>query len=423
MGKITAALVGAGQRGMDTYGLYALQHPDELQFTAVADPDRERREEFMRLHAVSEENMFSDWSQLLSQDRLADLLLICTQDNMHFEPAMAALKKGYHILLEKPISKDPEECLQLAAAAERYGRHVIVAHVLRYTEFFTQIKQLLETGAVGEVVSIHLIEKVAFWHQAHSFVRGNWRRADLSSPMILAKSCHDMDVLLWLAGSDCRAVASFGSLTHFTEKNAPPDAPGYCLDGCPQRESCPFYAPRFYLDGKDSWQASILRRVVSQENRDAAVLEALKSGPYGRCVYRCDNDVVDHQVVSGVFENGATFSFTMSAFTAEGGRDIYIMGTKGDLQGSMEEGRLIVTDFLTQERTEIPLDGTTASHGGGDAGIMRDMVQLLQTGEASTHAAAVNVSVQSHLMALAAEKARVENIVVDMADFVKEFSK
>jgi predicted dehydrogenase len=422
MRKITAALVGAGQRGMDTYGLYALQHPDELQFTAAADPDRERREEFMRLHAVSEESMFSDWEELLREDRLADLLLICTQDNMHFEPAMAALKKGYHILLEKPISKDPEECLQLAAAAEQYGRHVIVAHVLRYTEFFTQIKQLVETGTIGEVVSIHLIEKVAFWHQAHSFVRGNWRRADLSSPMILAKSCHDMDVLLWLAGSDCRLVASFGSLTHFTEKNAPPDAPAYCLDGCPQSESCPFYAPRFYLDGKDSWQASILRRVVSQENRDAAVLEALKSGPYGRCVYRCDNDVVDHQVVSGVFENGATFSFTMSAFTADGGREIYIMGTKGDLQGVMEEPKLVVTDFLTQERTEILLDGTAVSHGGGDAGIMRDMVQLLQTGEASSHAAAVNVSVQSHLMALAAEKARVEHAVIDMADYVKEFS-
>ncbi|NQT59600.1 MAG: Gfo/Idh/MocA family oxidoreductase [Bacteroidetes bacterium] len=420
MKKITAALLGAGQRGMDAYGSYALDNPRELQFVAVAEPDINRRNKFAGDHGITMENTFTDWQDLLKEEKLADALLVCTQDDMHFQPAMEALKKGYHILLEKPISNDPAECLLLEEAAEKAGRYIIVCHVLRYTSFFSQTKRLLEKNEIGEVVSIQHIEKVAFWHQAHSFVRGNWRNSKESSPMILSKSCHDMDILHWLAGKSCISISSFGSLSHFTEKNAPPGAPQYCLEGCPHRNDCPYYAPSAYLNSNDDWQAAILRKTVSLDTSDEAILAALKNGPYGRCVYHCDNDVVDHQVVIMQFADDVTVSFTMSAFTAEGGREIVIMGTKGELRGDMEKNEIEITDFLTQTRQVLTLKTAGADHGGGDTGIMKDLVHLLQEGKISPHISTISSSVESHLMAFAAEKSRLANAVVTLSDFAKE---
>jgi predicted dehydrogenase len=423
MRKITAALLGAGQRGMDAYGSYALDNPRELQFVAVAEPDGNRRNTFASDHQISGEKAFADWKDLLRGERLADVLLICTQDDMHYQPAIEALKKGYHILLEKPISNNPAECLQLEEAAKKAGKYIIVCHVLRYTSFFTQIKKLLERGDIGDIVSIQHIEKVAYWHQAHSFVRGNWRNSQESSPMILSKSCHDMDILHWLVGKSCTSISSFGSLSHFTEKNAPADAPKYCLDGCSHRNECPYYAPSAYLNSNKEWQASILRKTVSLDTSDEAILAALKAGPYGRCVYQCDNDVVDHQVVIMQFEGDATVSFTMTAFTADGGRELVIMGTKGELRGHMENNEIEITDFLTQTRQVLKLKTAGADHGGGDTGIMRDLVQLLQGGKSSPHISTISSSVESHLMAFAAEKSRLSNEVVNIADYAKEVQK
>ncbi len=425
MKKITLALIGAGQRGRG-YANYALQYPDQAQFVAVAEPGQERRARFQRLHSIPDERCFTSWQELLAQPQLADAVLVCTQDKMHFAPAMAAFKAGYHVLLEKPMSPDPLECIQMGTSASAYERIFTICHVLRYTGFFSTLKTLLDQGEIGRLISIQHNENVAFWHYAHSYVRGNWRNSDLSSPMILAKSCHDMDILLWLAGADCVNISSFGTLTHFKPENAPAGAPARCLDGCPTEQTCPYYAPRFYLrEDITGWPASV---ITDEPTSMQARLKALAEGPYGRCVYHCDNNVVDHQVVNLEFANEATAVFTMCAFTNNCDRTIKLMGTKGEIRGAMEKGEIEVTDFLTgnQKVIQIPQEGDELhGHGGGDFGLMRDFVELVQNDlsrpkgrdgqRASLTSAAA--SVQSHLMAFAAEKARLERSVINLETF------
>ena len=240
--KIKLALIGAGERGQYCYAPYANLHNYEVEFVAVAEPDAARRAEFCRDHTISLENAVEDWQELLARPCMADCAFVCTQDNQHIAPALAALDAGYHVVLEKPISRSTAELAALCQRAHSTGRLVTVCHVLRYTPFFSKVKEILDSGVIGQVQSIQQIENVAYWHQAHSFVRGNWRREDETSPMILQKSCHDMDILLWMAGSHCAKVSSFGSLGHFKPENAPAGAPDYCLDGCPAADSCPYNA-------------------------------------------------------------------------------------------------------------------------------------------------------------------------------------
>jgi predicted dehydrogenase len=417
MKKVTLALIGAGQRGMDCYGQYALRYPYEVQFVAVAEPQIKRREAFRDAHHLSDERCFADWRDLLAQPRLADAILICTLDKMHFEPVMAALQMGYHILVEKPLSSNLDECLQMGHAAEKANKVFLVSHVLRYTNFFAALKQILEEGAIGRLLSIQHNENVAFWHYAHSYVRGNWRNSVESSPMILAKSCHDMDILLWLAGADCTYISSFGSLTYFTSENAPNGAPDRCLDGCPAAYSCPYYAPKIYLTGQPGWPASVISDDLSTE----ALLKALQEGPYGRCVYHSDNNVVDHQVVTIEFANGVTAAFTMCAFTNDVSRTIKLMGTKGEIRGVIDRNRseIEIFDFFTQAHKVISLqsEGGPQGHGGGDFGLMKHFIQLVQNGGLEPGLTSVATSVQSHLMAFAAEKSRLEKKIVNLQEF------
>jgi len=407
------ALIGAGQRGMGCYGDYALKHPHEVQFVAVAEPVRERREQFQQLHGLPEERCFSSWQELLQQPKLADAIGICTQDTMHFSPSIAALEAGYHVLLEKPMSPDPYECVKMADCADQRGQILSICHVLRYTSFFSTIKHLLERGDIGQLMSIQHSEQVAFWHYAHSYVRGNWRNAQEYSPMILAKSCHDMDMLLWLAGADCLSIASFGSLSHFTAANAPTGAPARCLDGCPVADTCPYYAPKYYLTEHTGWPASVMSDDPSWQKR----FQALQEGPYGRCVYHCDNNVVDHQVVNLVFANEVIANFMMSTFTHENGRTIKLMGTAGQIWGTMEKYEIEVFDFSTGTKKVIQLDRTgDQGHGGGDVRFMSDFVRLVR--ENGQHISLTNArtSVQSHLMAFAAEQSRLEGRTIMMEE-------
>ncbi|GER86964.1 oxidoreductase [Dictyobacter vulcani] len=415
MKKVTMALIGAGQRGMNCYAQYALKFPHEVEFVAVADAKSERRTSFQLAHGLADENCYADWRELLAQPRQADALLVCTQDSMHYEPAMAALEAGYHVLLEKPMSPDPRECLELGACAEKHERIFSICHVLRFTNFFTTIKQLLDQGEIGRLISIQHNENVAYWHYAHSYVRGNWRNSQQSSPMILAKSCHDMDILLWLAGADCQHISSFGTLTHFTAENAPEGAPERCLDGCPVADSCLYYAPRHYLTENTSWPAS----TISEDHSYAARLQALQEGPYGRCVYHCDNNVVDHQVVNLEFANQVTAVFTMCAFTENCERTIKLMGTKGEIRGAMEKGEIEVIDFASKARKVITFPSVegTAGHGGGDFGLMRDFVRLVQQDGQQVGRTSAATSVQSHLMAFAAEEARLTRQVIALDEF------
>lgn len=419
MKKVTAVLVGAGLRGAQVYANYALEHADAFQIVAVAEPRSDRREETGKLHQIEAGMQFERYEELLALPRIADCALICTQDRMHYEPVMMALERGYHVLCEKPMSPFKKEIEAMGKLADQHGRVLSICHVLRYSPFFVQIKTMLERGDIGELISILHMESVGYWHQAHSFVRGNWRNETETSPMILQKCCHDIDILMWLAKSPCVKVSSFGSLSYFKEEHAPKDAPAYCMDGCGERENCPFYAPRFYLEHPKASEDGFVK-VVSADTSEEAVLEALRQGPYGRCVFHCDNDVVDHQVVNLEFENQMTASLTMCAFTNRCERTITLMGTKGQIKGNMELGELEYIDFLTGKEEIIRLHTSTKGHSGSDEHMMEDFVELVRAdGEMGSRSAAA-LSVESHLAALAAEESRVTGRTILLSEFRNE---
>lgn len=409
MKPISAVVLGAGSRG-SIYAGYAKDHPEELRIIAIAEPRRDRLDALAEEVGVPTERRFESWETLLSQPKLADCAFICTLDDDHTEPAIKAMELGYHILLEKPMSNREAECRLIAETARRTNRTLAVCHVLRYTPFYMTLKALLEKGAVGQVTTVNQIENVGYWHQAHSFVRGNWRSTRETSPMILQKSCHDMDIILWLMGSRCTRVQSFGSLRHFTAENAPEGAAKRCLDGCPHLETCPYSAPKLYLDmERTGWPVDVITTDLSLEGRR----KALEEGPYGRCVYYCDNDVVDRQVVNLEFENGSVATFTMTGLSADFSRQLKIFGTEGQIQADMGTKEIVLHRFGEDPET-IPVDmGTEASgHGGGDYGIMADFLRILREGGESRTSA--EVSLQSHLICFAAERSRKENIVVKL---------
>lgn len=434
MRQITAALIGAGLRGGRVYSAYALEHPEELKIVAVAEPDGEKRARFACEHKIPEDMQFASYEELLEREKLADCVMVCTQDRMHYKPVEGAMKKGYHVLCEKPMSCDAKEIMEMGEMPQKYGKVLSICHVLRYSLFFMKIKEMLEEGRIGKLMNIQHIEQVGYWHHAHSFVRGNWRREEETSPMILQKCCHDMDILLWLAGSPCKSISSFGGLSYFTKANAPENAAGRCTDGCAYAKRCAFYAPGFYMAHPKAVEDGLVYALSPQadpaeEEGREAVKKALEEGPYGRCVFHCDNTVVDHQVVNLMFENGVQVSFTMSAFTDSCAREIFLMGTEGQIRGNMEKGTLEYTHFLSGKTEPIDLHTPSALHSGSDMLMMKDFVRLIASAEGEdggggTKAAGCRrassgaaESVDGHLMALAAESSRVTGKTVDFSEY------
>ncbi|MFD0713863.1 Gfo/Idh/MocA family protein [Paenibacillus sp. GCM10027626] len=420
MKQISVAVVGAGVRGQ-AYADYALDHPEEVKVVAVAECNTERRRQFQQSHGIEDANVYSDADSLLAQERMADAVLICTQDRDHYEHTMQALERRYHVLLEKPMSPSPEECVAMGERAKRAGVVFSICHVLRYTPFFSKLKELLAAGKIGRLMTVQHNEYVGYLHQAHSFVRGNWRSTAESSPMILAKACHDMDILQWLIEAECRYVSSFGFLSHFRAENAPPGAPDRCLDGCPAADSCEYYAPNQYLTEHVGWPTSVISTDLTYEGR----YKALQEGPYGRCVYRCDNDVVDHQVVSFEFANEVTATFTMTAFSRDGGRFMHLTGTEGEIRAAMDKNELLVKRFDTglEELITLRNPGGHVGHGGGDMRLMRDFIRLVKSGGGEKGLTSAEVSVQSHLLAFAAEASRKEKKMIDMNLFTADKQK
>lgn len=416
MPRVTLALVGAGLRGLS----YARRAHDtgEGRVVAVAEPDPGRRAAAAREFAVPADRVYTDWTELAAAGPLADAAIVATQDRQHSGPTVALADQGYHILLEKPMATEEAEAEVITAAAERNKIMLAVCHVLRYTPYTRALKGMLDDGTIGRLVSVQHLEPVGWWHQAHSFVRGNWRNSGTSAPMLLTKSCHDIDWLLHLFGRAPRRVGSFGSLTHFRAEDAPKDAAERCLD-CPLESTCPYSAKRLYLDclaDADSrfWPLS----AVTDDHTEAGVLAALRTGPYGRCVYACDNDVVDHQVVSMEFDDGATCSFTMSAFTPMEHRRTRLMGTRGFLDGDGRSIRRV--DFLTgaDETVEVGAEaGASAAdgHGGGDEALMDAFLAAVATGDAELLRSDAATSLAGHRVVWAAERARVSGTVVDVA--------
>ncbi len=416
---IKAIMIGAGARGIGVYGEYAKNHPEDLSFVGVADPDKERRMYFAMQHGIPEERQYTDYRDILEKERFADVCFICTQDDMHLDPAIKALNKDYHIFLEKPIATTPSDVLAIKALADKHDRLMMIAHVLRYTDFFSKIKSLIDDGSIGDLISIQHNENVGYWHAAHSYVRGKWHRRDEASPMILAKSCHDLDLLLWFADEPVKSVSSFGSLSYFKRENQPEGAPDYCTEGCPHEKTCPYFAPRVYKEGP-IW----FKFAVSNQMTEEAIMEALKKGPYGRCVYACDNDVVDHQVTNIEFEDGVTVAFTMSAFTTENTRTIKVMGSEGEIRGHLLKNELEIRRFGEEEHKTIRFEKSELSydHGGGDQGIMDAFVRTFKQKEAVIEKD-LDYSFTSHLLAFAADESRLNNKTVDFQQFVKRIGK
>ncbi|MDR0998597.1 MAG: Gfo/Idh/MocA family oxidoreductase, partial [Treponema sp.] len=332
MEPVKVLLLGAGNRGMYTYAEYAKMNPTMLKIAAVAEPDEAKRKKIQAEHRIAGNFAFRSWDDAFAGFPPVEGLIISTQDQMHAGPLAKAMERNVHILCEKPIVPSLEECRQIEKNSSGFTRVFMIAHVLKYTVFFSKIKELLKEGRIGKLVGIDLIENVGHIHYSHSFTRGNWRNLAESSPMILAKSCHDMDMLYWLAGAPCESLSSYGSLNYFKKENAPQGAPKRCLDACPHMIECPYFAPKIYLTDNIKWPANVITTDLSMEGR----LKALETGPYGRCVFHCDNDVVDHQTVALRFANGVTANFTMSGFTMETHRTITLFGTGGEITGDME---------------------------------------------------------------------------------------
>lgn len=418
MKKLTAIAIGFGMRS-EAYTGYALKKPEELEIVGIAEPIDNRRDYAKKLFSIPDSRVFTDWKEAAKQPKMADFAIIGTQDNMHFEPALAFIEKGYNLLLEKPMAPTPEECKAITEAAEKKGVKVIVCHVLRFTPFWRKIKDIIDNGDLGKIMSIVHMENVGNVHQSHSYVRGNWRNTEESSPMILAKSCHDMDILQWLIGKECRKVQSFGSLSYFNSENKPEGAPDYCVQGCPKADECPYNAVKLYYDDKDNeWFRSVSTKKVNPTDED--VMKALKDGPYGRCVFACDNDVVDHQTVNLEFEDGTTVLFSMNAFN-QGDRRIRIFGTKGELNASMKEECIDVFSFNTRETTHYELDKVkddiTGGHGGGDTGIMIDAVKYFNGENPGKSICSLHTSYTNHLIAFAAEESRLKGAVIDLEEY------
>jgi len=445
-GPITLAIVGAGNRGRHTYGRWCLEHPDLARVVAVAETDVARRGTMAAEHGIGTDGAFANWHDLVDGPRPADAIVIATPDREHAAPAIAALGAGYDVILEKPIAPTQPEVDAVDEAASRSTGSVTVAHVLRYTPFFSAVRRLLDEGLIGELVTIEHAERIGYWHFAHSFVRGNWRNEALSSPMILAKACHDLDLIRWLAGDRCIGVASFGGLHHFRSEQAPPGALDRCTDGarrCPAAPDCPFDAVRLYVErteGIATWPIS----VITEDPSPAGRLAALETGPYGRCVYHADNDVADHQVVALDFANGVHATLTVSGLTPDNTRTVTLGGTRGELRGRLDTGEIEIRRFTPG--ADVPPDGpwdrdelghaslrgderivlnATAvplhdGHGGGDDGLMSDVVARLRARRAHVPGAddaartSLAESIESHLMAFAAERSRRERRLIEL---------
>jgi predicted dehydrogenase len=440
-------VIGAGGRGRDAYGRWVLAHPDRARVVGVADTSATRRAALAAESGDAAE--YADWQEAVADlGRLeADGVVIAVPDALHVDVAIAVADAGVPFLLEKPAAPGLPELTRLAAHVRRASARLAVGHVLRFTPFWRSVKQILDSGAIGRAMTLEVRENVGFWHFAHSYVRGNWRHSASSGAMVLTKTSHDLDLIRWLAGTTPESVYSIGELSWFRPENAPPGAPRFCLDGCPVADSCPFFAPRYYVDaleGVSGHPVHLLGADTSPEGR----LAALRNGDYGRCVYRSDNDVADHQQTTMMFPGGLTASLTASAFTAENTRNIVITASAGQLSGHMETGEIVVDLFSPQatlpdglpaaehevafkppmghERHTLrvrPPDadlGDHAGHAGGDAGLMSAFVDALATATVGEGELSFETALDSHLIAFAAEESRVSGQRLDYASWVSQ---
>ncbi|WP_195421156.1 Gfo/Idh/MocA family protein [Faecalicatena contorta] len=404
MRQIKLGLIGAGERGANCYAPYALKYPAEVKFVCAAEPLDERRNVFSDMHQIPQKDRFTDWKELLEKNYELDGIIIATQDRQHYEPALAAIARGYNLLLEKPMAESAEKTRDIIMAAEKKGTLVMVCHVLRHTPFFRAMKQVIDEGKIGAVQSIHHIENIGYWHFAHSYVRGSWRNSEETTPMIVAKCSHDTDIMNYLlGGKKCKKISSFGSLSYFRPENAPNGATERC-EHCPHNKTCMYSAYKYLEDRK---LRKNFRDIIKRTDDNDAFLKYLLTTPYARCVYHCDNNVPDHQVVNMEYEDGITASWQASAFTMDITRQTKIMGTRGEIEGCLEDNRFVVKDFATGNEKTVQVNTPNTLHSGGDECIMETFTNALRNPEEENLMYSARLSLQGHEMAFAAEKSRI----------------
>ena len=427
MKQFSFIVIGAGDRGL-TYTKEMLKMPEKYKLVGVADINPEKRDRYKRRFGLTDEQCYSDWREILSKPKMADIAMIATSDFDHYEPAMKAIELGYHLLLEKPVAPTERECCEIANAAEKAGVKVIVCHVLRYSPFYKKIKSIIKSGMIGEVMSIEQTEAIGDRHFAHSFVRGRWGNTSRSAPMILAKTCHDIDIIQWLMDKKCEKVSSFGALTYFTEENAPKGAPAQCYGGdCPAYENCPYASEKIYIENVfgDWFKGSFRNTVATHEDfTEDELREVLKTSDYGKCVFRAGNNLCDHQVMNMKFSGGATAQLTVNAFNA-GGRYTRVYGTKGELWARMSDSEITVYTCSDNKKHSIPVQETeesiTGGHGGGDAGLVSDLYNYLSGCYEGFSVADIDVSVYNHMLGFAAEESRNNDTTVKIDEFCKKY--
>jgi len=406
----TVAVIGCGSRGLDSYAMCMQKHGG-FKIVAACDIRQVKLDLAIKEYGVNKESCFLDEDEFFKEKR-ADVCIVATQDQQHVGHAIKALELGYDVLLEKPISPSKEECEALLEAQKKYNKIVIVCHVLRYAPSYLNVKKMIDEGKIGKLVDIHAIEQVTFWHIAHSYVRGNWRKSENTSPMILAKCCHDMDLLQWFANSRCKTISSMGALTYFKKENQPKDAANKCKD-CKHKMTCPYSAEFVYIQRwkdagcpKTMWPQNVV--CTEYPLTEEAIRKAYENNYYGHCVFDCDNDVVDHQETNILFENGITANLCMTGFTREHGRIYKFHGTIGEIDLDEENGQIVVKEY-TKKAVVVPfneLPDVSGGHGGGDMGLVNTLYEALNNGQSTQ--TTLSASVESHLMAFAAEESRLE---------------
>lgn len=400
-------LIGYGQRGR--FYLDCLQKIEDTECVAVCDTNRKKLEFAKANYGLSDAQLYSSADDLFGKGKIADLAIIASQDSSHYAQAVAALNLGYDLVLEKPIAQSAEQCRDIAALANRLNRKVYICHVLRYAPIYTSIKEMIMSGKFGDVVTVSQTEHVGWWHQAHSYVRGNWRRSEDSSPMIVAKCCHDLDLFAWLIDKDCKKVSSFGSLTYYNRAHAPENSGNYCYN-CALKDECVYNCLKFYTKYPDFAFAS--GRYLGKSDDEQAIIKCFsdESNPYARCVFKCDNDVVDHQVVNMLFDGGVTAQLTMTAFCEGGIRNIRVHCTKGFIEASMLDNVIKYEIYGQDAQTiHVSVGETFGGHGGGDERMVKDIVNDLKGNNGALCLTSVDKSVMSHLMGFAAEASRLHD--------------
>ncbi|MBQ8771524.1 MAG: Gfo/Idh/MocA family oxidoreductase [Bacteroides sp.] len=399
---VSIVAIGAGNR-TNKYLEYVKQHPDKVKLVGVVELNDIRRKHVADCFSLDASQCFVDYRDFFQHPVEADAVMICTPENMHFEPTMQAIERGYHILLEKPIAQTLEECMLIAQAARKHDVLVSVCHVLRYHPYFMKIKELVDSGELGNIISINHRTSVGLDRTAHGFVRGLWRKEAVTNPMLMSKCCHDIDFLLWLTKTPCRKLTSFGSLRWFKEKNAPEGSAARCVD-CKVESRCPFSAVDLYRVRRD-WIANF--DVPEGKTIDEVIEEQLRYGLYGRCVYRCDNDVVDHQIVSMEMESEVTINFSMDVFTVKDNRETHICLTEGEIDG--DETRLKVCRFRGAKEEVYDFSDLAHQpfHAGADLNIVADFIDAIQENRRNV-VTSIEQSVESHRICFEAERSRKE---------------